>query len=146
MICLPGMCPPSTFMPFMFAHAKSFNQPLSSWDVSAVNQMDFMFEGADCFNQTLSSWDFSLVMSLRHLFTGAVAFDQNSEWRFCGHTRHVLRQRLSHNRRSQFLCVSARSILPCLSRYQGKVNKSLSRSFDDDGIHHGRRSYQRQAL
>ena len=40
-----------TDMRSMFAHARSFNQPLNNWNVSNVTDMSRMFEGAESFNQ-----------------------------------------------------------------------------------------------
>ena len=37
----------------MFADAKSFNQDLSKWDVSAVSDMALMFSGASAFKRKL---------------------------------------------------------------------------------------------
>ena len=40
----------------MFYNASSFNQDLSNWDVSFVNEMFSMFNNASSFNQDLSNW------------------------------------------------------------------------------------------
>jgi Mycoplasma protein of unknown function, DUF285 len=37
----------------MFADAKAFNQPLTSWSTGAVSRMEFMFLRATAFNQSL---------------------------------------------------------------------------------------------
>ena len=40
---------------------QSFNQDISSWDMSNVKNMVFMFSNAKSFNQDISSWDVSNV-------------------------------------------------------------------------------------
>ena len=40
----------------MFDGTSTFNQPLDSWDVPLVSDMEFMFYGATAFNQDLCKW------------------------------------------------------------------------------------------
>lgn len=41
----------------MFKNARTFNQPLNSWDVSKVTDMHDMFNYARAFDQDLSTWN-----------------------------------------------------------------------------------------
>ena len=48
-------------MSFMFNYCASFNQDLSSWDVSNVTNMNAMFRGCKSFNKDISKWNVSKV-------------------------------------------------------------------------------------
>jgi len=48
-------------MTAMFYYASAFNQPLYSWNTSAVESMDYMFNGATLFNQDISGWNVTLT-------------------------------------------------------------------------------------
>ncbi|WP_461533045.1 BspA family leucine-rich repeat surface protein [Sinomicrobium sp.] len=65
----------------MFFDAASFNQDLSSWDVSKVSSMFQMFRGAKAFNGSLSGWTPGLSLdascTLSGMFLDAASFDQN---------------------------------------------------------------------
>ena len=61
----------------MFAGASSFNGNISSWNVSAVTNMDGMFAGASSFNGNISSWNVSAVTNMDGMFGFATSFDQN---------------------------------------------------------------------
>ncbi len=65
-----------TNMLFTFEAASIFNQDISSWDVSSVTDMTYMFNGASAFNQDISSWDVSSVTSMSGLFANATDFNQ----------------------------------------------------------------------
>jgi surface protein len=58
-----------------------FNGKISSWNTSAVTDMEDMFYGASSFNQQLLNWDTSAVTTMKSMFSGASAFNGNiSSW------------------------------------------------------------------
>ncbi|GAB5409177.1 MAG: hypothetical protein BalsKO_15420 [Balneolaceae bacterium] len=70
-----------TNMSSMFTSARAFNRDLSSWDVSNVKTMSSMFYGSHKFNQDISSWDVSSVTNMSNMFGNARAFNQDiSSW------------------------------------------------------------------
>ncbi len=70
-----------TNMGGVFYQARAFNQDISSWDVSSATDMNSMFLNADAFNQDISSWDVSAVKNMAGMFYSANAFNQDlSTW------------------------------------------------------------------
>ena len=70
-----------TDMLYCFFIDDSFNQDISSWDVSSVTNMGFMFYAATSFNQDISSWDVSKVTNMNEMFSGCSSFNQDlSGW------------------------------------------------------------------
>ena len=74
----------------MFYAAESFNQDISGWDVSNVDDwygMNSMFYGAESFNQDISQWDVSNVNNMYGMFYNARSFNQDlSNWDVSGST------------------------------------------------------------
>ena len=76
-----------TDMSFIFYGSSSFNQDISSWDVSNVTGMSSMFYGASSFNQPIGYWDVSNVTNMFRMLSSAVAFNQDiSSWNVDGVT------------------------------------------------------------
>ena len=59
-------------MESMFFHAIHFNQPLDSWDVGKVTNMEFMFQRTYSFNQPLASWNVGNVTNMGYMFEGGM--------------------------------------------------------------------------
>jgi len=77
LIEVPAQIPSAvTNLSYMFYNATSFNQDLSTWDVSKVYNMSSMFDGARAFNQPLSTWNVSQVTNMWDMFAGATSFNQ----------------------------------------------------------------------
>ena len=72
-----------TNMRAMFQNTNDFNPDISNWDTSNVTTMYYMFSGSD-FNQDISSWDVSSVsggQGMNRMFNSAQAFNQDiSSW------------------------------------------------------------------
>ena len=64
----------------MFYGATSFNQPLNSWDVSGVTNMNGMFASATAFNQPLNSWDVSSVQAMGNFMFGKSTANYSSAY------------------------------------------------------------------
>lgn len=61
-------------MNWLFTGEKSFNQNISNWDVSNVNNMYQMFGDAENFNQDISNWNVGNILEIGGMFKGAEAF------------------------------------------------------------------------
>ena len=72
----------------LFYENSSFNEDISSWDVSNVTDMNYMFYQAESFNQDISQWDVSSVTNMGTMFGGASSFNQDlSNWNVNNVTR-----------------------------------------------------------
>jgi len=63
-----------TDMSLLFYGNQSFNQDISNWDVSHVNNMSAMFR-ASTYNQSIANWDVSQVTNMSSMFYDAAQFN-----------------------------------------------------------------------
>ena len=61
----------------MFTSASDFNQNINDWNTEKVANMASMFSGATNFNQDISKWNTAKVTNMSAMFNGASAFNQN---------------------------------------------------------------------
>ena len=66
-------------MSYMFEGAKNFDQDISDWNVSSVQEMNSMFTNAYSFNQDLSNWDVSNVTIMFDMFRDAEELSDNNK-------------------------------------------------------------------
>lgn len=64
-------------MSSLFFGLESFNENISSWDVSNVEYMSFMFYDAKKFNSPLR-WDVRNVKYMNSMFRGADSFEKEN--------------------------------------------------------------------
>jgi surface protein len=68
-----------TNMSGMFANT-AFNQDISNWDVSSVTDMVYMFNNAYAFNQDIGNWDVSNVTNMSAMFANTDFYQDISNW------------------------------------------------------------------
>lgn len=61
----------------MFGSSASYNEDISSWNMSGKNNLSYLFAGASSFNQYIGNWNTSTVSNMNHMFNGATSFNQN---------------------------------------------------------------------
>ncbi len=84
-----------TDLGFMFSGANSFNQDISSWDVSNIEYMDGMFSEATSFNQDLSSWNVANVQYMEEMFDGVTLSTANYDAILNGWSQLTLKQNVN---------------------------------------------------
>ena len=69
----------------MFESNEEFNQDISSWDVSNVNEMEYMFYKTLGFNQDISSWCVTNIVSEPSDFSTESSLIESNKpiWGFC---------------------------------------------------------------
>ena len=61
-------------------------QPIGSWNVSAVTNMQAMFSNASSFNHNIGSWNLGKVTNTSYMFSNASSFNQDiGAWNMKGH-------------------------------------------------------------
>lgn len=71
-------------MSYLFTNS-DFNENISEWNVSEVNNMESMFENAKKFNQNISNWYVKPSTNMSDMFNGANLYLENNqqpEWYF----------------------------------------------------------------
>ena len=61
----------------VFADAYTFNEDISSWDLSNTTNTSLMFYNARAFDQDISNWDMSNVENMSYMFHGTQAFNRD---------------------------------------------------------------------
>ena len=61
----------------LFQNMDEFNDDISRWDVSNVQNMNGMFLGARVFNQDISSWNTANARDMFRMFLYADAFNKD---------------------------------------------------------------------
>ncbi|GMH76369.1 hypothetical protein TrST_g6560 [Triparma strigata] len=61
-----------------YEEAEHFDEDITRWDVSNVEDMGDMFHGAELFNCNLSSWNVEKVTNMVGMFAGAKKFDKST--------------------------------------------------------------------
>lgn len=84
----------------IFQSATTFNQPIGSWNTSAVTNMSKAFNNATTFNQNINSWNVSNATDTSSMFWSATAFNQPlNSWNVTGVTNmsNMFRSAVSFN-------------------------------------------------
>jgi hypothetical protein len=78
-------------MSFLFYDLRMFNQPLETWNVGKVRSMWSMFELAEAFNQPLGKWNVSNVQDFTSMFDQTKSFNQSlREWNLPDNYLHIM--------------------------------------------------------
>ena len=74
---VPLTSPPElTDFSYMFNGAITFNQDISSWDMSNATSVRYMFKNCEVYNKSLLGWDTSNVTDFTGMFSGCLLFNQ----------------------------------------------------------------------
>jgi len=77
LVAVPTRLPAGTLrLAAMFARCTIFNQPLSDWDTSRIEDFSYMFQDCRAFNHPVSGFDTSKAKNLTGMFQGASTFNQ----------------------------------------------------------------------
>jgi surface protein len=60
----------------LFQGCTSFNQNISNWNVSNVQDFSYCFSGAISYNQPIENWNMSSAINISYMFQGCASFNQ----------------------------------------------------------------------
>ena len=61
----------------MFKNTQSFNSDVNNFQLSKVTKLNSMFQGAASFNKPINKWDVSNVVTMDSMFENAKSFNQD---------------------------------------------------------------------
>jgi surface protein len=96
LIEVPAQLPPTVFdVGYLFYNASSFNQDISTWDMSNVTWMAQMFSGATSFDQDISNWNISKVSIMINMFHNAGLSVENYDRLLIGWPKQSLKNNVT---------------------------------------------------
>ena len=114
---------PGTNLNGMFYEATTFNQDISTWNVSFCTNFGSMFEGATMFNQPISNWNVSNATDMSRMFVRCSSFNQDiSGWN------------VSNVSNMSVMFQNAKAFDQPIGKWNIKTVSQMSNTFDNCGL------------
>jgi len=104
----------------------SFNQNISSWDVSNVTNMRGLFYNATSFNQSIGSWDVSNVTNMSAMFSGDTLSTANYDATLIGWSSKTLKPNVAFSGGNSTYCNSTNA--------RGSIINTFGWTITDGGL------------